>query len=157
MPRIDIPRSCINFPNWVIFDLDGTLADLKHRLHFIQNDCPDWDSFNMACDKDMPIEAVKNLLDLCRLSGRNIAILTGRMETAKEKTKKWLEKHKIEYELLCMRAAGDHRSDTIVKKEMFEKHFKKENVWFVVDDRDKVVDMWRELELVCLQCQKGDY
>lgn len=148
-----------HIPNWVIFDLDGTLADITHRLHYIQDDegvC-DWDSFNMACDKDEIKTDIKHLLHMCKRNGRNVAIFTGRMDTAEKKTTEWLKRHEIEYDMLCMRKTKDFRSDTEVKREMFRQKFNKKDVWFVVDDRDKVVDMWRDLGLTCLQCQKGDY
>lgn len=157
-------------PNWVIFDLDGTLADISHRLHFIQpttlkQKCkatigeflPDWDNFNMECWKDEPKPHVIELLKMCKHYGKSIAIFSGRMETARRRTVDWLARHDIVFDVLEMRASKDYRSDTDVKKEMFEKHFEKKDIWFVVDDRDKVVNLWRDLGLTCFQCQKGDY
>lgn len=158
-------------PNWVIFDLDGTLADLSHRLHMIRDPhssvikydygqepfTPDWDSFNMACESDEIITPIKNLLTVMRQANRNIAIFTGRSETAQRKTISWLARHNIEYEVLEMRKSKDHRSDTVVKREMFDKHFTPEDIFFVIEDRDKMVEMWRDLGLTCLQCVKGEY
>ena len=157
-------------PNWVIFDLDGTLADIKHRLHFIYPTTaqekfaaktgdykPDWDAFNMACEKDNTKPDIIELLKMLQFYGKSIAIFSGRMETARERTIEWLRRNGVKYDILEMRASKDFRSDVEIKSEMFFKHFTKEQIWFVVDDRDKVVDFWRELGLTCLQCQKGDY
>lgn len=30
---------------YVIVDIDGTVADLSHRIHFIEGEKKDWDSF----------------------------------------------------------------------------------------------------------------
>ena len=54
-----------------------------------------------------------------------------------------------------MRNAEDKRSDKDVKEEILEKHINKSSVWFVLDDRDAVVEMWRENGLCCLQAQEG--
>ncbi len=70
---------------------------------------------------------------------------------------KWT--HKNEKVILNMREAGDMRKDSIVKKELFDQHIRgKYNVRMVIDDRDQVVDMWRnELGLTCLQVAEGDF
>lgn len=144
-------------PNWVIFDLDGTLADITHRLNLISGDSPDWDSFNLECFKDAPKNHVIELLKMCKHYGKSIAIFSGRNEMSKQMTIDWLKRHDIKWDILEMRGAKDFRSDVDVKRDMFVKYFDKKNIWFVVDDRDKVVNLWRELGLTCFQCQKGDY
>jgi hypothetical protein len=59
---------------------------------------------------------------------------------------------------LFMRKTGDIRSDDIVKREIYETHIKPEwNVVCVLDDRQRVVDMWREIGLTCLQVDYGDF
>lgn len=99
-----------------IFDLDGTLADLKHRRHFVEkprctcppaslqpacSTCigfatgslkfkPNWDAFHAACVDDKPIEPVIQLL--VQLSNRaDIWIWSGRMATVRRETQEWLE------------------------------------------------------------------
>jgi hypothetical protein len=59
---------------------------------------------------------------------------------------------------LLMRTEGDHRSDDIVKKEIYEKRIAPQyDVVIVFDDRDKVVKMWRDLGLLCGQVYYGDF
>lgn len=161
------------FRPWVIFDLDGTLADITHRLGYIKPPIPkmlthdtlldehdfkpDWPSFNAACTYDDLKPRIAELLLSFHKMHRKIAIFTGRDETYQQPTKEWLLKKNIHWDLLVMRPAKDYRVDHIVKKEMFNKHFTKEDIWLVVDDRDQVVKMWRELGLTTLQCQNGDY
>lgn len=142
---------------WTIFDLDGTLADLGHRLHHIQKEKPDWDTFNKMCSYDEPKHDIITLLHVMANSGFRIAIFTGRMETVRTQTIDWLKQQHIHYDLLVMRKAGDHRSDTVVKEEMLKNHLYIGDILFTVDDRDKVVQLWRDLGLTCLQVQKGDY
>jgi hypothetical protein len=60
--------------------------------------------------------------------------------------------------MLKMRAAGDKRSDDIVKREIYEQKIAPwRTVVAVFDDRNKVVNMWRELGLLCLQVYPGDF
>jgi hypothetical protein len=57
-----------------------------------------------------------------------------------------------------MRRSGDNRCDSIVKEEIYREHIEgKYNVLAVFDDRDRVVDMWRRLGLLCLQVYYGDF
>ena len=57
-----------------------------------------------------------------------------------------------------MRKEGDHRRDSIVKKEIYDTLIKDEfDVEFVLDDRQQVVDMWREIGLKCLQVAEGNF
>ena len=53
----------------VIFDLDGTLADIDHRLHFIQNGNKQWDEFYAACPNDGPKPAIIELARMCDDAG----------------------------------------------------------------------------------------
>lgn len=38
----------------VIFDLDGTIADINHRTHFVRGGNKDWESFFAGCVADVP-------------------------------------------------------------------------------------------------------
>lgn len=149
---------------WIIVDLDGTLADIQHRLHFIKDgEKPNWDGFNAACVDDIKVHPVAQTVDLFRNFGAvKVCIMTGRSQRYIEETVDWLRSRKIPYDALVMRAQGDFRSDTEVKKEMYAQYFQngfeqRRKVYFVLEDRDKVVAMWRELGLTCFQVRKGDY
>ena len=151
-----------------IFDLDGTLADISHRLHFIQppsglheenlkNAC-DWDAFYEACDEDKPIWPIIVMAQMLAREGAQIAIVTGRSEKVIDKTLEWLRQHAIPCQKLYMRPEGDFRPDHALKKEWYERaKLKPENVFMVFEDRARVVPMWRELGLTCLQVKDGDY
>lgn len=150
-----------------IFDIDGTIANIEHRLHFIKlpDDVhmytdwkPDWDAFNEACDLDAPIQSVINM---CRLLSNThyIIMCTGRMNTGyvEIKTRNWLAKYGIEYHDLMMRKDKDYRSDHVVKEEMLDEIEKYFHVAGVFDDRKQVVEMWRRRGLTCYNVAEGDY
>lgn len=154
---------------WAIFDQDGTLADITHRLHFIKGirqegdnewsgvEKKDWDGFNSHIHLDKPKPDIVRLNHMA-FKECMIAIVTGRSEQYRQATEAWLKQHNIHYHELLMRKQGDFRSDYIVKQEIYDTHFKgQRQVLFAIDDRDQVVDMWRRNGITTLQCQKGDY
>ncbi len=141
--------------NKMIFDLDGTLANIEHRRHYVVGKNQDWDKFYLACDKDLPNVPID---DICRNMGLiyEIIIFSGRGEIARERTEEWLELFGIRYDKLYMRPIGDYTPDEELKKKWLS-YFNKEEILCVFDDRQKVVDMWRSEGLVCLQVAKGDF
>lgn len=149
----------------IIADLDGTLALIDHRKPFIDGSNgkkPDWNAFNRAVFEDLPNKPIINLLKVFRSTGTHeIYIYTGRDDSAKTDTLKWLTKYGIEYDKLRMRPAGLNISDTDLKWRWIEWDFPssndKDRIEFVIDDRDKVVKMWRNNGLTCLQVAFGDF
>jgi len=143
-----------------IFDLDGTLANIDHRLHHVRGKSRkerNWKAFNEEVSNDTPNWWVVDLLDMVKADGGEVLILSGRSEEngTQERTEAWLDKYNIIYDHLRMRQAGDYRKDEIIKKEMLEaflKEYPEYKVWFIVDDRQRVVDMWRENGYNVLQC-----
>lgn len=143
-----------------IFDIDGTLADCSQRLHFIQQEKPDWDAFYKDCVNDKPIKPVLNLLRLIYEDEQDVIFVTGRPEKYRKQTTLWLSKYLMsEHFGLAMRKDGDHRPDYIVKKEIYEKEIKPyfKHIGGVFEDRKQCVDMWRSLGLTCYQVADGDY
>ena len=138
-----------------VFDLDGTLADLDHRLHHIKQDAPDWDEFYDACDGDNPIAWVCDLIRMAAERG-NILILSGRSAQVRKKTLTWLEKHSLPFDFMRMRNIGDFTPDHMLKLEMLKDFLNVHHdheVQFIVEDRQRVVDMWRANGYNVLQCQ----
>lgn len=134
-------------PNAIICDIDGTLALMDGRGPF------DWDKV----DTDIPnIPIVKLVRSLDTVP---LLLFSGRDSVCREKTEKWLKEFDIDYDELYMRAEGDTRKDSIIKKELFNQYVDgKWNILYVLDDRDQVVDMWRnELGLTCLQVAEGNF
>lgn len=136
----------------VIFDLDGTLADLTHRLHHVKNGRRDWDAFFDGIGDDLLIEPVADLTHAIGAFGRKVILCSGRPEKCRAKTETWLNRHSVNFHALYMRPDDDRRPDHVVKRQLLDgiraDGFEPA---LVIDDRQSVVDMWRENGLTCLQ------
>lgn len=134
----------------VVVDVDGTLALMDGRSPY--------DLTLVSTDKPNP--AVVSVVNAARLAGLTVVFCSGREDSARVDTETWLKDHagRLPSEPVFMRAAGDGRRDSIVKRELFDTHIR--NVYavrYVLDDRQQVVDMWRSLGLTCLQVAPGDF
>jgi hypothetical protein len=141
----------------VIFDLDGTLADLTHRLHFILGEKKDWDGFFAACTDDKPIPHMIELCNTLYKAGYGIAICSGRSAAVRTETSLWLNENDVLYDQVFMRKDGDHREDNLVKAEMLPAVQKLGEILMAFDDRDQVVKMWREHGIPCCQVAEGNF
>lgn len=136
-----------------IVDLDGTLCVIDHRLRHVTGSNRNWDAFFHGIPDDELNEPIAAVVDALRHAGYEIVLCSGRPEKCRDVTVAWLEKYGIYYSSLYMRPDGDTRPDHIVKKQLLdgirEDGFEP---FVVIDDRQSVVDMWREEGLLCLQC-----
>ena len=142
-----------------IFDIDGTLADCSHRLHFIQQKPVDWEGFFLACVQDKPILEV---IALCRdLSdcGHTILLISGRDNKVKTQTLNWLAYQGVICAELYMRKHGDYREDSIVKGELLDQAIEEfpGKIFGVFEDRRQVVDMYRARGLRVFQVAEGNF
>lgn len=140
--------------NAVVFDLDGTLANINHRRHFVRGGKKNWPAFEKAIPNDTLNLSVAILLEKLQKEYA-IIIASGRSEDSRVATAEWLKKNGINYDELFMRASKDYRSDVIVKQEMYDNLIKPHyHVMFVFDDRPGVVDMWRANGLWVFDCNQ---
>jgi len=141
----------------MVFDLDGTLADLSHRLHYIRSMPKDWDSFFEHCINDSPIHEIIDLNNMFYEKYNWIEVWSGRSDVTRDVTIKWLEINGVKYDVLRMRKKRDHRADDVIKEEML--HALPRDMWpnMAFDDRDRVVAMWRRNGIRCLQVAPGDF
>ena len=143
----------------VIVDIDGTIAKVGDRLKYLQQEKKDWDSFYEHCDEDEPINDIIELVVGLHNYGYRIVFCTGRRESVREKTEKWICKHlnMSDYGLL-MRKDKDFRHDSIIKPELLnEMNETPMNVLCILEDRNSMVEKWRELGYTCLQVNEGDF
>jgi hypothetical protein len=135
----------------VIFDLDGTFAFLGDRSPYDAT----------RAEGDEVNAAVHFVYQAIRAGKPETAILlvSGREERWRPETERWLARHGITYDALYLRQTGDRRKDTVVKREIYDRHIAgKYAVQVVFEDRDQVVRLWRdELELPCFQVAWGDF
>lgn len=145
-PLVKIPKQ--ELPNAFIFDIDGTLAHMAGRSPYdytqVHTDTPDFDVVKMS--------------QLLMKSGYKIFIVSGREDSCRGETYKWLEDNGIKHDGLFMRKAEDARNDTVIKSEIYSDNFLgRYNIEGVFDDRDRVVNMWRELGLTVYQVAEGNF
>lgn len=141
-----------------ICDIDGTIANTEHRIHYITNGHKDWDKWHANAHKDQPISEVIDILHMASAAGIKIVLCTARDEKCRDDTLEWLHEHDIPYNALFMRKLGDRRDDDIVKFELLEQMYEMGyNPVLVLEDRDRVVKMWRAAGLRCLQVAPGDF
>lgn len=169
-----------------IFDLDGTLADLKHRRPHVERpslkcyDCggknrkacpvcfdldvgwkPNWDAFHAACVDDKPILPTLYTLMALANAGNEIWIWSGRKDTVELETRVWLSNHLPDntFTQLRMRPADNNIADNTLKEFWVLQMAKadRDRLVMVFDDRNRVVDMWRSHGIVCAQVAPGDF
>jgi len=140
----------------IIFDLDGTLADLTHRIEFAKR--KEYREFFGRVLLDTHITDVIYMATILKVAGHRIIVCSGRSDECRADTETWLARNKVLYDALYMRRAGDHRPDYIVKAEIYRTFIKdKEDVLCAFDDRDQVVAFWRSLGIRCYQVAKGNF
>ena len=170
--------------NTIIFDLDGTLALVEKRVEKATTrkkangeDALDWGIFfdGKNIQLDEPNYPVISMAQMYYREGYKIVIFSGRNDRSFHTTKEWLNTHNVPFDLLVMRpdkfksdswpiadgnpATPDMRwmPDEILKKKMLDTFVDKTDVLMTVDDRQKVVDMWRAEGLTCFQVAPGDF
>lgn len=138
----------VDLPPCIICDIDGTLAKMYNRgpfeWHKVGNDKLNWPIYDIL-DKFNDTHVIQ--------------IFSGRDGVCRKETEEWLATLNVPYDNLVMREKGSQEADEKVKAKMFEDYVRgKYNCSFVLDDRNKVVRMWREdLGLTCLQVDYGNF
>lgn len=155
-----------------IFDLDGTLALIEHRRHFVEGPKKDWPAFFAACVDDKPNMPVIRTLQSLRKSGAEIWVWSGRSDEVRAETEQWLFDHGVfkevplltwspfaAPEMFRMRKAGDHQMDVALKRGWLSEIEPPEyaRLTAVFDDRASVVKMWRDAGVPCFQVAPGDF
>ena len=149
-----------------IFDLDGTLALIEHRKHYLadERDPQRWRKFYAACDRDQPNVPVIATMNRLRDAGADIWIFSGRSDEVRDKTVAWLARHagfrSHDFAAsLTMRAEGDYTPDDVLKRKWFDDMLSDDRQRLVAafDDRDRVVTMWRSLGVACFQVADGEF
>lgn len=187
-----------------VFDLDGTLANLDHRLkyirpmvgdtfvtdavhawkvvkvnktgkavsaHLINNPSPppvvfnwktmgfkpDWDAFHQHVDGDTPIPAMTRLFVALSGAGYDTVVASGRNDTSRRATLKWLDKNGMVPNRILMRRDGDYRQDSVVKREMLDRIRDDHDILMWFEDRKQVYEMLREEGVLVAAVAKGDF
>lgn len=124
-----------------VFDVDGVLADVRHRLRYVERRPKDWDAFFGAALDDPPLaEGVA----LARESALDceVVYVTGRPERCRADTLTWFARHDLPAGELRMRRARDHRPARVAKPELLRSLARGRTVAVVVDDDAAVCDAY---------------
>jgi len=162
-------------PYIVVCDIDGTLADCKHRRPHLDEKPRNWKAFNEKMGEDTPVTALVALLQqlsvvshMCEVNAifhgcepawkNTILIVSAREEAFRPVTESWLLHHGIPYHELLMRPLADYRDDQHIKQEILTDiitRYGKPDIVF--EDRDRLVKMWRDADILCCQVDYGDF
>lgn len=152
-----------------VWDIDGTLADIQHRKHFVSGS-KDWKGFFSAMSGDTIRTGVYSAYVLMRVGMEanntrfpdgipSVQILvSGRPSEYRKETEAWLKaNHVTGYFALFMRPFNDKRPDTEIKAEIYHKYIQPHfTVMGVFDDRPSVIRMWRSKGLTVFDCGNGE-
>ncbi|MCP6727337.1 MAG: AAA family ATPase [Patescibacteria group bacterium] len=150
---------------WIVCDIDGTIADLHHRLHFVKGvEVKNWKEFFNHMSEDTVIEDVRDTIIKSMKQGYPIIFVSGRPDSHRDITKEWLENVAFkdikfvegeDYATILMRRSIDHREDTVVKEDILKNYLKPENIHMVFDDRPRVIKMWESHGLTVVDVGPG--
>lgn len=133
-----------NKPFAYLLDLDGTIAHATKRRIFDEDNV----------DTDTCDEIVKDVITALHDNSNYIIVVSGRQDSCKEATEKWLKDNEVPYDFIFMRKEKDSRSDVIVKQEIYDEYIKDNYcVKGVFDDRPRVcAEVWVKegLKLFCV-------
>jgi hypothetical protein len=120
-----------------IVDIDGVVADVRHRLRHVQRRPKDWDAFFAAAPQDPPhAEGLRLVGELA--AGHEVVFLTGRPSRLRRDTETWLDRHGLGGHRVVMRPDGERRPAAQVKLRLLVELASGRDVGVVVDD-DPVV------------------
>lgn len=144
---------------YLLFDVDGVLADCTHRLHYA--DDKDYGKFygDKQMSDDTPIDGGWELLRILTTTddytkeGYKLIIITGRPQYKEKLTRMWLEYQNTQgfyfpmIDGMYMRSKGDYRPSSVVKRELVQNFLvdfsPKENdtIIFIDDDPTNIEDV----------------
>ena len=160
----------------IIFDLDGTLADVSKRRELaikaesqVTGEIAEapffagrkawwdvWQNPQIILDFDEPNEPVVFLYKLLHKQF-DIIVTSARNDKNRDITEQWFKKHDIPFNTLIMRPDGDFRPDREFKQEILDGLKETHNIIMTFDDRNQVVEMWRDNGIPCLQVADGNF
>lgn len=142
-----IPTVPDKVENGVIFDVDGTLCDVRSVRHHVRpapGGRRDFHRFHMDSLYCPPNKRVADFLNQCKENGLKVIIVTARDEKYRGLTEKWLELNDLEYDGIFVRDYGDIRPDYEAKKDILTRVREFYNPVHAVDDNPQVLQLWKE-------------
>jgi phosphoglycolate phosphatase-like HAD superfamily hydrolase len=120
-----------------VFDIDGVVADVRHRLHHLTSRPKNWDGFFTTAADDPPLEVGLALVaDLA--NEHDIVWLTGRPDWLRRVTRDWLLDQGLPASELRMRPSHDYRPARQFKLDQL-RQLAPRSIGAFIDDDDEVV------------------
>jgi phosphoglycolate phosphatase-like HAD superfamily hydrolase len=129
----------VDEPPYAVVDLDGVVADVRHRLHRLQARPKDWDGFFAAAGDDEVLPEGRAVVEQLVASGHEVVWLTGRPERCRAATLAWLTDNGLVAGPLFMRRDGDRRPARMTKLAVLRELASRRPVAVMVDDDAGVV------------------
>jgi hypothetical protein len=145
----------------IVVDLDGCVYNVDHRLHLAQ--AKNWDAFNAACVDDTPNPDVLAVVQvLLSFHSFHVIFVTGRSEEHRQATIAKLREDHIFADCVLMRPTGDYTPIVELKIQLLEEYFggkeqTLERVLFALDDKDRIVEAFRNYGFPAWQVKQGAY
>lgn len=149
---------------FIVLDLDGTICNIEHRQHLAA--AKQWDEFHGLLEIDEPnldvLGLIQNIAEVYDEAAYDFIICTGRPEKYRNQTVAWLTKHAIPVTALVMRSDNDFSKSGPMKTQMLEEYFGSkekviEAVAFALEDRDQIIEHFRNYGIRCWQVRPGGY
>jgi phosphoglycolate phosphatase-like HAD superfamily hydrolase len=120
-----------------VFDVDGVVADVRHRLHHVARSPKNWQRFFAGAADDPPLETG---VELARRwsAEHDLVWLTGRPESLRRVTERWLRDQGLPARRVLMRPASDRRPATLYKADRLDGLARRSRIAVVVDDDPQV-------------------
>jgi hypothetical protein len=126
----------------VVLDIDGVLADVRHRLHYLAARPKNWEGFFAAAKNDQVLEVGAEFAKRAAAT-HEIVYLTGRPERLRAATQAWLDQQLLPAGRLVMRSEGDRRPSAVVKLHELRRLSRASTIAVLVDDDQSVIDAAR--------------
>lgn len=128
----------------VIFDVDGTLADVRGIRHYVVGTRrKDFDAFHRESVNVPPHAHVVNAAQVAEMLGHDVLVVTARKVQWARHTAMWLALNRIPSAAMFMRADADSRKDVEVKRDILKSIKTRWDVVAAWDDNPKIIELWK--------------
>lgn len=121
-----------------VIDIDGVVADVRHRLPLLRRRPARWDLFFDYADDDPLLEIGADVVRQLA-SEHTVVYLSGRPEHLRGVTEDWLSRHGLPHGRLELRESYDFRPARIVKLERIRELERDGVIAAIVDDDPDVI------------------